>query len=207
MPNRSSAVILTLAITMICGLSGCHGFFVAPTLSSISVTPSSSTIVKGTTLQFTAVGNFNDGSTKNLGTADNVAWTSSDTTAATIDQSSGVATGVATGNTTITASAKGLSGSTSLQVLGGTVSTVTVSPSSASISQSGNGTFQFSAQATFSDGSTSPVTNVATWNSSITTVAQVNNSGLASAVSQGTTQITATYQNVTSNAATLTVGP
>jgi len=207
MPNRSALTVLVSAILMICGFSGCHGFFVNPTLSSVTVTPTSSTLVKGTTLQFTATGNFSDGSTKTLGSSDGLIWTSTDTTIATIDQSSGIATGVATGSTTINAAAQGLTGSTTLNVVGGTVTKIDVTPPSPTISLALNGSFQFAAQATYSDGSTSDVTDTATWNSSNTTVATINNVGLATAVTTGQTQITATVNNVTSNAAVLTINP
>jgi hypothetical protein len=79
----------------------------APTLTSIAVTPASPSIVKATTQQFTATGTYSDSSTKNLTTS--VTWASGTMAVATIS-SGGLATGVAAGTSSITAS---LSGATS----------------------------------------------------------------------------------------------
>jgi Flp pilus assembly secretin CpaC len=78
------------------------------TLKSIAVSPSSRSIAAGTSLQFTALGTFSDGSTQNITSA--VAWASSSTSVAAINPSSGLATAVAAGSTTITAT-QGAAGS------------------------------------------------------------------------------------------------
>ncbi|HVU15367.1 MAG TPA: DUF4082 domain-containing protein [Candidatus Didemnitutus sp.] len=83
------------------------------TLNSITVTPAASTVVIASTLQFTATGNYSDGTTQDL--TNQVTWASSATTKATIN-STGLATGVATGSTTISASILGVTGSTTLTV-------------------------------------------------------------------------------------------
>jgi type II secretory pathway component GspD/PulD (secretin) len=75
------------------------------TLKSIAVTPSSRSIAVGTSLQFTATGTYSDGSTEIITSA--VAWDSSETSVASINASSGLATGVAGGSTTITATQGG----------------------------------------------------------------------------------------------------
>lgn len=68
-------------------------------------------------------------------------------------------------------------------------------------------TKQFTATGTMSDGSPATL-GIITWDSSSTTVASIDATGLASAVGIGTTNITATSGSVTSAAATLTVmGP
>jgi len=83
-----------------------------------------------------------------------------------------------------------------------TVATITVSPSSTSIGM--GGTQQFTATAKDSGGNTiSGVTF--TWASSTTNVATIDSSGLASGISKGTTQITASANGVTSSQETLTV--
>ena len=61
----------------------------APTLSSISLTPSNATIATGATQQFTAMGTYSDGSTQNI--TSQVAWGSSNSSVATIS-TSGLAT-------------------------------------------------------------------------------------------------------------------
>ncbi|PYX62695.1 MAG: hypothetical protein DMG74_19860, partial [Acidobacteria bacterium] len=47
---------------------GCRGFFVNPTLTTVTVGPSTPSIQQGKTLQMTATGTFDDGSTKTLTT-------------------------------------------------------------------------------------------------------------------------------------------
>ncbi|PYR76318.1 MAG: hypothetical protein DMF86_12700 [Acidobacteria bacterium] len=85
----------------------------APALTSISVTPANPAILVGATQGFTATGVYSDGSTQNLTGA--VAWTSSNSSAATID-GGGVATGVGAGSATIRAASGSVNGSTLLTV-------------------------------------------------------------------------------------------
>jgi Flp pilus assembly secretin CpaC len=91
------------------------------TLKSIAVSPSSRSIAAGTSLQFTALGTYSDGSTQNITPA--VAWASSETTVATINSSSGLATAVAFGSTSITAT-QGAAGSP-ISIAIGALNTVT----------------------------------------------------------------------------------
>jgi phospholipase C len=84
----------------------------APSLSSITVSPSNPSIPFGANQQFTAAMKFSDGSTKDATSV--VTWSSSNTSAATIS-SSGLATIVAPGKTTtISASLQSVSGNTLL---------------------------------------------------------------------------------------------
>src|SRR5689334_10511304 len=57
-------------------------------------------------------------------------------------------------------------------------------------------TRQLAATATLSNGSTSDVTQQATWQSSATNVATVSAAGLVTALAEGTADISATYQSV-----------
>ena len=57
-------------------------------------------------------------------------------------------------------------------------------------------TQQFKAMGTFSDNSTKDLSSTATWSSSSTTLAQVNNAGLATAMAAGTTTIKAASSSV-----------
>jgi hypothetical protein len=82
---------------------------------------------------------------------------------------------------------------------------INVFPSSATLPVSG--TQQFLAIGTFSDGTFQDLTNSVTWNSSNTTTAMINSSGLATAgTTAGMTTITAATGEVTSPGAPLTVG-
>ncbi|HYX52978.1 MAG TPA: Ig-like domain-containing protein [Candidatus Limnocylindrales bacterium] len=167
-------------------------------LLSISVSPSNPSIALGTTEQFTATGNFDDGSTQQL---TSVTWSSSDVNVATIN-ASGLATSTGTGPATITATSGSVSGSASLTVTSAALVSIVVTPNPASMAI--GTTQQFTATGTFSDNSTQDVTASVLWSSSSPTVATINNQGVASSVAIGTTTITATFGAV-SGPATLNV--
>ncbi|HEY9466587.1 MAG TPA: Ig-like domain-containing protein, partial [Vicinamibacterales bacterium] len=79
------------------------GTVVTPTLVSIEVSPSSTTVARFQNVAFTATGTYSDSSTADL--TSSVTWSSSDATIATV--SAGTATGVKPGAVTITADAGG----------------------------------------------------------------------------------------------------
>jgi hypothetical protein len=90
------------------------------TLVSISISPQSPTISAESTLQFTATGKFSDNSTQNITTS--VTWNSDTQAVATISNttgSQGLATAVAAGTATISASQNSISSSTELAVTSG----------------------------------------------------------------------------------------
>ncbi|HET7200379.1 MAG TPA: PQQ-binding-like beta-propeller repeat protein [Burkholderiales bacterium] len=79
------------------------------TLVSIAVTPSNPSIANGATVQLTATGTYSDSSTQDLTTQ--VTWSSSDSSKAMVS-STGLATAIATGPTTLSATSGNISGST-----------------------------------------------------------------------------------------------
>jgi phospholipase C len=191
----------TTTITAISGsISATTVLTVTPAvLMSIAVTPAIPSIPQGTTQQFTATGTYSDGSTQNI--TSTVQWTSSNTGTATIN-SSGLATAVAQGSTTITATSNSVSGSTTLTVTAAALVSIAVTPANLTL---GSGvTQQFTATGTYSDGSTQNLTSTATWASSATAVATINSAGLATTVSAGSTTISATSGSI-SGSTTLTV--
>ena len=95
-----------------------------PTLSSIALTPAGQTILVGATQQFTATGTYSDGSTQSL--TSQAAWSSTSTGVAGIS-SGGLATAVAVGSTTISATLSGVAGSTGLTVQAAPLSITTSS--------------------------------------------------------------------------------
>jgi trimeric autotransporter adhesin len=99
---------------------------IEPTLASIAVTPANPSIPRGATQQFMAIGTFTDDSTQNL--TGSVSWSSSNTAQATIS-STGLATAVAAGTTTIRATSGVVVGSTTLTVTPSATPTPTPTPS------------------------------------------------------------------------------
>ncbi len=88
-----------------------------PSLTSITVESPNVSIHPGSQFQYQAFGTFSDGSTRVV--TDEATWASSDTGVATISNAAatkGLATGVAVGTTTISATVGGVTGSTGLTV-------------------------------------------------------------------------------------------
>ena len=162
-------------------------------LVSIALTPSTATTYEGVSLQFAATGTFMNGQTQTL--TNNVTWASSQPSIATISNvvgQQGFATGVAPGQTSITALfANVVSAPATLTVSNATLVSIAVTPISPIVQHGAQQ--QFTATGTFSDSSVVVLTFQATWTSSVATVATINDSGLASTVSPGTTVITATF--------------
>ena len=97
-----------------------------PTLKSIALTPANPTQPINSSLQFTATGTFSDGSMKDITTT--VAWSSSNTGAATISASGLATTGATTAlTTTISATLDNVTGSTVLTVSNSPIS-ISVTP-------------------------------------------------------------------------------
>jgi uncharacterized protein YjdB len=168
-------------------------------LSSIAVTPATPNLPIGLTQQFKATGTFSDGSTSDLTAS--AAWTSSSPGIATVNATSGLATALAQGQSTITATSGSISGSTTVSVTAAVVESIVVSPNPFA---TGVGfARQLTATGTFSDGSSADVTSTATWTSATPAVATVTG-GLVTGVAVGSTTITATSGAV-SGATPLTV--
>jgi uncharacterized protein YjdB len=184
-----------------------------PVLNTISVTPQNGSVTTKNSQQFTATGNYSDGSMKDLTAS--VSWSSSNTNDATIQTAGqadpGMATGVAAGSITITASYTGVTGTAQLAVTssGATLQSIAVTPPNTSVTV-GN-TVAFTATGTYSDGSMKNITATAAWTSSNTSEATVETTGLAQpglakGVATGGVTITASLSGV-NGTASLTINP
>ncbi len=100
-----------------CGGDGASEAALAPkALRSIAVTPAAPTLAIGKTQQFTATGSYSDGTTQDISAS--ATWMSANGAVATIDKK-GLATAVAAGTAAITASAAGITGTTTIAVNAG----------------------------------------------------------------------------------------
>lgn len=178
------------------------------TLDSIAVTPVNPSLAKGTSRPFTATGTYSDSTTHDL--TDQVAWTSNDTSIATISNAApdrGVATGVNAGTATVTAAFGGKSGATQLTVTNATLQSLLVAPATVQVPK--GKTQQFTATGTFSDNSTQDLTTQVTWSSNNTASVTISNAagseGLATAVAQAlsATTLTAVFGGVNDTASML----
>lgn len=174
----------------------------AASLVSITVVPDAVSIGVAATRQFAAWGRYSNNAYINISTI--VVWASSSTSVATISVS-GLATGVAGGSSVISARIGDVIGSAILTVLASapTLDSISVTPASSSMPI--GATRKYTAMAVYSDGSSVNITNDSTWASTNVGIATVGTTGLATAVSNGTTYITATYSGVISNYANLRV--
>jgi hypothetical protein len=168
------------------GIAGIENITVTPgNLSSIIVSLSNSLIIEGQTQNLTA--NGYDANGNDVGIIPE--WSSSNTTVGTMT-SSGVFTAVAAGLTNITATNGSIvSNSTILTVTPMPVlTTITISSATATFIIGNSTTFN----ATKLDQFGNPINASVTWNSSNTTVGNVNQEGLFTALANGTTILTAT---------------
>jgi uncharacterized protein YjdB len=202
MHDRVLSARVLLLIAMALPIAGCTN----PLAVSISVSPTTQGIGVGQTAQFTATGIFGHGSNHPSSTqdlTDSATWTSSVPAVATVS-ATGVATGLSAGTTTITASMNGFTGvvsaSATLTVSGGggvspgsAVVSMAIIPSAQSVAVP-NQTAQFLAIGTTSTGQTVNLTNAVAWSSSSQQIATIGGTtGLATALGQGTSTITALY--------------
>ncbi|MGA2204642.1 MAG: Ig-like domain-containing protein [Terriglobales bacterium] len=126
---------LTLAFTVLVALAfgiSCKGFFVPPTLSSIAINPTAPQVGVGQQETLTLYGIYSDGSRSVV--TSGVGWSSDTPGVATVTGTgSAILTGVTSGSATITASAQALSATATALVIGD-VTSITVSPTSGSVS-------------------------------------------------------------------------
>jgi uncharacterized protein YjdB len=175
--------------------------FLGKPIKSIDVTPGSATVQSlGSSQQYTAVARDAQGA---VVPGVSFSWSTSNAAVVSID-STGLATGLAVGTVSITASTEGISGGATM-VVTQAVATVTVSPDSATVKVTGS--VRFTAKARDANGHLIPGTPFA-WKSSDTSVAKVTailpDTGLAEALAVGTTILRATAAGV-SDTAKLTV--
>lgn len=157
-------------------------------LSGIGVYPATADLEEGMTIQLTATATFADDSTEDVTTA--VTWSSSDESVARVSQ--GLVTSVSAGTAVISAAdAGGISGQATVTVRARAPIAILVAPSGVNLPV--GQTQQFTATAEYAGGDTADVTSAVMWTSSSTAVAGVNAAGLATALADGFTSITARH--------------
>ncbi|MDX7854501.1 Ig-like domain-containing protein [Aeromonas caviae] len=170
-------------------------------LTAIQVTPPSVSVGKGQTQQLTATATYSDNTTADI--SGNVAWLPADITTATVS-TTGLLIGRIAGSTELTASLDGVTSNTVLVTVTDAVLTaIQVTPPSVSVSK--GQTRQLTATATYSDNTTANVTGSVAWLPDDTATATVTTNGLLTGVEQGTTEVTASLDGVTSNAVQVSV--
>jgi len=151
MPSRNKLRIAgSFAALLIFALGvGCTGFFVNPTVSTISILPPSPTVSVGLSTQLSAAGTDSNGNPITLTggtscTGTTVCWSSDTPSVATIS-TGGTLTGVSAGTSTITAASGTASATTTATVTLANVTSIVLSPNTSfsmaasSTAGSGNG--------------------------------------------------------------------
>lgn len=170
------------------------------TLQTLTVSPQTPSVPKGLTKQFTVNGHFSDSTDQDL-TFD-ATWSSSDPAKATISNvypNNGLASAIAVGPTTITASfGAAPPASTLMNVSAAALQTITLTPGTPSILTLASKSF--AATGHYSDSSTADITHIVTWDSTQKTVATVTD-GIAKGLTEGTSNITASMDGKTGSTA------
>ena len=142
------------------------------TLTDIVVTPVTTVVGINGNVQFTATGVFSDNTTQDL-TAQ-ATWNSSNASYALIS-AGGLASGLSSGSTTITASYDGVSGTATLTVSNAHLVSIIINPSNPVVPP--HSKVQLTAIGTFSDGSQIVLSGVS-WHTSSARYAMVNGTGI-----------------------------
>lgn len=168
-------------------------------ITAIQITPANNEIAKGTELIYSAQAVFSDGSVQDV--TQSASWLSSTQQVATINQ--GIAHAEIPGDTDIVAKLDGkTSNIAKLVVTQATLEKLQVSPASISIAL---GVEQdFKAIGTYSDNTTQDLTDIVAWNSHQNAIATIV-AGHLTSVSKGQTHVTASYQGISSNEASVNV--
>jgi hypothetical protein len=164
---------------------GCSGFFVDPTRTGITIGPTT-TIQTGSTVQMSAVGTYNDGTTKAL--TSSVNWSSGSTTIATVSKS-GLVTGVSQGQATITGASGTQTGTATITVTIGGLTSIKVTTQDGLTNIQFGSSEQFVATGT-ANGKQVDITDSVTWTtnpSSITDVSLESSSGALTTTNGGET--------------------
>ncbi len=195
--------ILLLATVAVVALSGCGSR--GPTnpatdvpVAIVAVTPASLRLQVGATRQFTAQPRDADGNALNR----TISWQTSAASVATVS-STGLVTAIAPGTARITATSSGRSGSAEITVPEPTISVASVFLIPTTTELELGEARQITATVKDSNGNTL-TGRLVTWTSSSQAVATVSVSGLVTAISPGTTTVTATSEGI-SAAVTITV--
>jgi hypothetical protein len=204
----SALLILALAV-------GCTGFFVNPTVSTITIDPPDPSVSVGYTTSLTAAGTDSNGDALTLTggtscTGTTVCWSSSDTSVATIS-TGGALKGISAGTATITAASGTASATTTATVTLSNVTNIVVSTGTPGVTSFslGEGAIAeppdcLTASAT-AGGQSIDVTTSVTWQTDNTTLITLEQDEEPMCVTAGSTTGTATiYATYVSGSNTVT---
>ena len=156
-------------------------------LTDLSISPNSLTLAINSAQQLSVTGRYTDNSTENVGAS--VVWSSSNDAIATVS-GLGEVQAVAAGTANITATSGSVNSTISVTVLPDLIS---LSLTNVSTALRVSETFQLTVTGNYSDASTQDLTSQANWAVADESVLGISSSGLVTALSAGTTNVTASF--------------
>ncbi|WP_339390000.1 Ig-like domain-containing protein [Vibrio neptunius] len=170
-------------------------------LISISVTPPMVTVAKGQHQALTATAIYSDNTSSDI--SNYVTWNTIEPSTATVVPG-GKVTGVNVGATSLTAVKNGItSNSVSVDVSNAVVTGISVTPSVISVAKGQTQTL--TANAIYSDNTSSDISDSVTWIPSDTSIAVVTENGVLSGSNVGSTSLTALKDGITSQSVNVEV--
>lgn len=153
-------------------------------VQTLEITPTSASVARGNTVQFTAVATYTDGLSLPVTTL--ATWRSGSNSIATVS-GGGLARGVAAGSTTLTASFGGQTATAQFTVRNAELTGIRIIPGQATVAATT--TVTFVAEGDYTDGTRATVSP--TWSTSNVEVASINNQGGARGVRPGEADVVA----------------
>jgi trimeric autotransporter adhesin len=192
---------VTVGTTVVSAASGTRtgstSLTVTPaTLSSLALTPANPVLLVGATEQMIVRATYSDGTAVDVSAGS--AYSSATPATASIGAASGLTTALAAGTSVVSASFGGMSASTKVTVSANALTSITVTPANATVAV--GATQAFIATGNYADGSSANITGTASWTSGTTSVATILPTGVASALTIGSSVITASSGGSTATA-------
>lgn len=170
-------------------------------VTAIQITPSLQVIPKGNTIEYSARANLSDGTSSDI--SSDVEWHVANPAIGTITDN-GTFFGLTIGSTNVSASYDDVTSNFAEAIVNDArVTDIQLTP--VTVDAPIGTTYQFTATATFTDGTNRDITNSGAWVSSDMDIAAISPSGEVEAVTEGTSSITVSRDGVTSNVATVNV--
>lgn len=165
-------------------------------LVGLNISPATLTLAWNTTQQLSVSGEYTDNSTEDL--TSSVSWYSDTSLVASIS-SSGLLAALSSGSSQVSATLNGVTDIVTVSILPPPLTQIAITVPEQNLKL--NETFQLIATGTYADASTQSLTNQVNWVSSDNAVFSVSNTGLITAISAGTSTISATLDSVSENLA------
>ncbi len=172
-------------------------------LNSIEISAANDSLPLGQQQALRALGHYSDGTLQDI--SEQVTWQSSPPSTLAIDNASGkrgLATALAVGSATATATLGAVSGSLELIVSPATLTSIDISPPDARLALGTQTTFL--ANGYYSDGTVRDISTLVSWSTANPGLAAISNAtdehGLANALGVGATSVTATLYGISASA-------